>query len=498
MDLLVLFHVMNEGTINVLGNFSFSFPADDFLPVIEHYFEMSHTDAERALDVYEAFVQQTDQVVQYLSIARHYEHATRLEIPKLKHAPTSLLTSLKEYLNDKDFEINRRQYLAQQEAKRSLKSANGISKPTTDNNPAPSKAAVGQSFPSVKNSAPAEPQKQAPKGPAPDLIDFFESIEQNQQPMAQPQVIPQHQQPQQQMPQQAFPQDIHVNPTGFIPQPMIYQQQQQPFMPVHSTGNPFGPPQQPPSIATAFPGAPLGGAQTFSPQQTAMPQMPPMPQPGQSPFQPQVQQQFATGPATQLQPQSTNPFRQSMMPNATGIPNTSLAPSPNNALNNRASTNPFAKPPTQQAPGAISPFAPNPSIQISQPSPFGQQLQLQQQHQPQLQPQPQLQQQPQQQQPPQQLYLQQPHPQPQQPLQSAPTGTNPFARNPSPISSQQTPPNLSATTTGSTNPFRQSAFVNQQTGQGWQTNQQGTMGGLEQLPTIPVFPRPGQGPQSRQ
>jgi len=49
--------------------------------------------------------------------------------------------------------------------------------------------------------------------------------------------------------------------------------------------------------------------------------------------------------------------------------------------------------------------------------------------------------------------------------------------------------------TGSTNPFRQSAFVNQQTGQGWQASQ-GTMGGLEQLETIPVFPRPGQPQQS--
>jgi hypothetical protein len=34
--------------------------------------------------------------------------------------------------------------------------------------------------------------------------------------------------------------------------------------------------------------------------------------------------------------------------------------------------------------------------------------------------------------------------------------------------------------------------VNQQTGQSWHVGgQQGTMGGLEQLETLPVFPRPG-------
>jgi phosphatidylinositol-binding clathrin assembly protein len=82
---------------------------------------MSKTDAERALNIYRVFVKQTDQVVQYLGMARHYEHATRLEIPKIKHAPTSLAASLEEYLNDKDFEINRRQYLAQQEAKKGAK-----------------------------------------------------------------------------------------------------------------------------------------------------------------------------------------------------------------------------------------------------------------------------------------------------------------------------------------------------------------------------------------
>jgi hypothetical protein len=85
--------------------------------------------------------------------------------------------------------------------------------------------------------------------------------------------------------------------------------------------------------------------------------------------------------------------------------------------------------------------------------------------------------------------------QPLQPLQPAPTGTNPFARQPSPQSATSAQGGLTVNATGSTNPFRQSAFVNQQTGQGWQNaGSQGTMGGmsLDQLPTTSVFPRPGQ------
>src|ERR1700761_3980872 len=136
---------------------------------------MSKPDAERALKIYRSFVKQTEQVVRYLSIARHYDHATRLEIPKIKHAPTSLTGSLEEYLKDPDFEINRRQFLAQQEAKKSGKAANGTSKGPT----AKPSSSASTAFPEPK---PQQKPAQA-KGPAPDLIDFFESIEQNQQPM---------------------------------------------------------------------------------------------------------------------------------------------------------------------------------------------------------------------------------------------------------------------------------------------------------------------------
>ncbi|KAF2786967.1 ANTH-domain-containing protein [Melanomma pulvis-pyrius CBS 109.77] len=174
MDLLVLFHVMNEGTINVL----------------EHYFELSKPDATRALGIYRTFVKQTELVVQYLSIARLHEHSTRLEIPKIKHAPTSLAASLEEYLNDKDFEINRRQYLAEKEAKKNGgKATNGVSKSTTEPKPAAAPTSIDR--PTLHKSNPSAP-----------LIDFFSSIQDNQQTMAQPQT-------------QQYPQQTGFQQTGF-------------------------------------------------------------------------------------------------------------------------------------------------------------------------------------------------------------------------------------------------------------------------------------------
>ncbi|KAK1087470.1 hypothetical protein LTR48_002547 [Friedmanniomyces endolithicus] len=300
-DLLTLYNVENEAVMTVLSR----------------YFEMSRPDAERAIQIYKAFCKQTDQVVQFLSVARQYEHATRLQIPKLKHAPTSLVSSLQDYLDDGDFEINRRQYLAEQEGKRTGEPVQRAAPAKTQ----PSNAAASTPARQEQPTAPAAASPQH-KGPAPDLIDFFDSIEQNQQPMA------------------------HSN-QPFSQQPM---------------------------------GFPLQGQQTG--------------------FQPQQQQQ----------------------PQAFGF---------------------------QQAPATTG------SAFSSQPQ------------------------------------------QPPHVLQAQPTGTNPFARNTTPAQQQPTPPMsppiaLQVQPTGSTNPFRQSAFVNQQTGQGWQNAPQASMGGLEHLETIPVFPRPGQ------
>jgi hypothetical protein len=465
-DLLDLYAAENEAVMNVLG----------------HYFEMSRTDAERAIKIYKTFCKQTDLVVQFLGVARQFEHATRLEIPKIKHAPTSLAASLQEYLDDKEFDINRRQYLAEQEAK---KSGKPFSKPA-----AQPKTQLAAAKPAQKASASTAPSQQS-KGPAPDLIDFFDSIEQKQQPMAQP--AQQYQQPQQQgyvttqhnnfgVPQLGFPSGFQQPMQGLQQQPTAngsmgtdrstnpFGQPQQPsmtgFMGNDPSTNPFGQPQQPQAqpppaqlqpVQTNYTGAGFGG---YGPQPTQQAFV------TGGAFPQDIQQAFGgttvQQPPAQLQPQQTNPFRQSAMP--TGAMGVQSVVDDTGGLQ-RQNTNPFAKiaQPQMQA------FPQQPSIpEDGMPRPYPQSTS------------------PFAQQQPQQTGM--------QPLQAQATGTNPFAR-PQTASSLTTPLQVQAT---GTNPFRQSTFVNQQTGQGWQNAPQATMGGLEQMDTIAVFPRPGQPQQQQQ
>lgn len=88
-DLLVLFQACNEGVINLLGR-------KGQLPQIDHtisqtsllaenYFEMAHTDASAALNLYRTFCTQTVNVVEYLTIARKLENLLNVPIPSLKH-----------------------------------------------------------------------------------------------------------------------------------------------------------------------------------------------------------------------------------------------------------------------------------------------------------------------------------------------------------------------------------------------------------------------------
>lgn len=397
----------------------------------------------------------------YLSLARSHEHSTRLEIPKIKHAPTSLAASLEEYLNDKDFEINRRQYLAEKEAKKNGgKSTNGTAK-FQEAKPAPSQITSSQ-----PSAAPAtKPSTSAP------LIDLFASLEDNQQTMATQPMM------------QQYPQQTGFQQQNFqVPQQtanMGFPQQQQSFMPQNGQStNPFQMQQapqvqqqpqmqqqpQPQQIQTQFTGAGFGG---YTPQQTFSPQnsLAPIPQNGFPDFSQQQQMQIPTiAEPLQTQQTSTNPFRQSMLPGAAGMAEPKLLNNPTGASSlNRSATNPFAKHNTgfqqqSQSPTSSLPYSASPV----QPSPFAPMQQQQQ---------------------------------PLQPLQPAPTGTNPFARQPSPQNATSPQGGLTVHATGSTNPFRQSAFVNQQTGQGWQTaGGQGTLGGmsLNQVPTTSVFPRPGQ------
>jgi len=441
---------------------------------------MSKPDAERALEIYTNFTKQTNFVVQYLSVARQYEHQTRVEVPKLKHAPVNLGKQLEDYLMDPDFDINRRQYLAEQESKRG-RGTNGSSKPFgIGSKETESKAATGRSFPDAAEKPAAKPQPV--KGPDPDLIDFFDSIEQNQQPMGaqagqQPQgQLPQFnngapfqmQQPQPQQfqqngfPQQQpgfqspnqFPQPQQPFNTPFAPQQQQQvQQPQQMQQPQVQQPQMQQPPQfqQPPPVQQNFTGAGFGG---YTPQQSFQPgNLSSIPQDSPASFQ--QSQPLQLGPMQTGAQQTTNPFRQSMlMTNPTGMPGPSFpATPPITSPMTRQSTNPFAK---SASPAGQQPYSPPPDQQFQQ-----------QQQQPTA-----------------------------APIRPMATGTNPFAKNIAMNSAAaqrpQTAGGLVAQPTGSTNPFRQSQFVNTSTGTGWQHGQTPIGGGLDTLETVPVFPRPAQ------
>lgn len=465
MDLLALYEVMNEGVINVLGMRTKPIVVNNNADIpLEHYFEMSRPDAERALLIYQAFAKQTDQVVQFLNVARRHEHVTRLEVPKIRHAPTSLTSSLEEYLHDQDFETNRTQFLAEKEGKKNAQSKPASYKPQSFATAASVKAFVQSPSPA---SAPSTNVVQQRK---PETVDFFGSIDPTPTHFPSP--------PQIQQPYYSQPAPGSFLPT--IPQHSPFSIQAPTFAQnlggspqISQSFDPFGQYQQPqqthqpqqmaaPPLQTQFTGAGFGGY-SAQPQQYGFDNQQNSDMYGMlngNTFQPQFSQppQVSQQPqqtAPQTAPQTSNPFRQSMMVTGQQQGTTSAIST------QMTGTNPFA-------------FANTNTMQqqgLNQPSSFGL---------------PETQHQTSQVQAAQPLYPQQ-------------TGTNPFARGASASANQQqdTAPvgAVLSHATGSTNPFRQSAFVNQQTGQGWQAGPQGSMGGLEQLSTIPVFPRPGQSQQ---
>lgn len=459
---------------------------------------MSRYDAERALEIYKIFTKQTADVVDYLQQAKGVETATRLEIPNLKHAPTSLTSSLEEYLHDPDFDVNRRQYLAQQEAKKAGKVA-----PVKSKSPPPgqqSKTAAAQEFPSPAPVASA-PQQAQPKPVAPDLIDLFESIESEQTHMfgnQQPEV----QQMQAAQSQNQFIQQAQVDAAfGIQPQPQLQMQPQlqpqQPFAPTpqqfpaqtgpsFTTGyqaqNPYAQAAQQqqaiPSIVQGhamtqqsqlvqpnFTGTGFGGYTPSDQNSVTAPPMPailpsftqPIPQP---PYQQPQQQSLPPAANLPTGQTVTNPFRQSMMTGSVSTAPSHYTPSPPVGSQPK-STNPFAR---QTSSTDISPTSPPTSFPISaqstsgysQPMPIASQSTS---------------------------GYPQPMPISAQPtMRSMPTGTNPFARS---VSSSATGLTVPVQMTGASakNPFRQSMAA-QQNGV-----QQGTMGGWENLETVPVFPR---------
>jgi hypothetical protein len=51
----------------------------------EHYFEMSHVDAEQALVIYRHFCKQAEYAVEYLGVGKKLQNLLNVPIPSLKH-----------------------------------------------------------------------------------------------------------------------------------------------------------------------------------------------------------------------------------------------------------------------------------------------------------------------------------------------------------------------------------------------------------------------------
>ncbi|CCF58371.1 hypothetical protein KAFR_0E02180 [Kazachstania africana CBS 2517] len=79
-DLLQLYSALNEGIITLL----------------EAFFELTHGNAERTLDLYKKFVELTEYVVKYLKTGK----SIGLKIPVIKHITTKLVRSLEEHLKE--------------------------------------------------------------------------------------------------------------------------------------------------------------------------------------------------------------------------------------------------------------------------------------------------------------------------------------------------------------------------------------------------------------
>ncbi|ANZ75201.1 BA75_02297T0 [Komagataella pastoris] len=343
-DLLALYQCLNEGVINIL----------------EHYFEMSKVDAERALGIYKDFVDQTVDVVKYLKVAKHLEHRTKLHVPTIKHAPTELAGSLEDYLNDKDFEINRRQYLAEKQTK-SNKSHSPV-KRTYSTLPVSQRGTEQQTSLNVQTTG-ANPWGTTPQGFAYQPIQNVQSSSLQQQMTA---VLP-------------------YQLTSVNEESLSFSQSHAP------TGNPR-PPLPPtasfyqPSIQPAFTGVGFGGytggnqvaVQTtgnpFFQSSSASNQISAQPQnfstPGQNPvylpgdhfnqqnnqFGNQVTRELGTQPLNNQQ--VGQPYGNSYSVNKTGA---------NNPLK-RANTNPFAFQSTASQPAALTNSGSNPFSTISHPA----------------------------------------------------------------------------------------------------------------------------------
>lgn len=137
---------------------------------------MDKKDATRSLIIYQRFTQQADQVVEYLQVAQRIQHSLDILVPVMHHPPVSLAVALEEYLNHPDFEANRRAY---KQGKLRNKETKAVNEPKKDiKNIMDTKKTLNIDTKRAGKDVIGEPA--AYKPPA-EIIDFFASLEEEQQ-----------------------------------------------------------------------------------------------------------------------------------------------------------------------------------------------------------------------------------------------------------------------------------------------------------------------------
>ncbi len=386
-DLLAIYTAINEGVINIL----------------EHYFEMAKSDAERALELYRRFCRQTENVVAFLNSAKKASHSLNLAIPSLKHAPVSLAGALEEYLRDPNFEQNRKEYKENKRIADGTPSASTARPISTISSSVPK----SESKKSITIQEPDKPERKLkPPTANQDLQDFFASIDNDggqnifsnvpaeqsfflqAQPtgmmgmsgafgamgmqhtgmgMMQPQMTGYN--PFMAQQQTGMPMGMAPQMSGFLqPQQTGFNPFRQSLMPQPTGfGGPFGTFDAQPSFMQ-----PSQQPQQFQQQQQQhqqQQQQQQQPQQAQSP-QPQLQPQHTATPSQPQPPSQTgNGFGSTSQPSALSSFNSAFgAPSVNGATpkpvlaQKTGSRNPFAPPPGSTPPPASPPAARGPSL----------------------------------------------------------------------------------------------------------------------------------------
>ncbi|KAI9252379.1 ANTH domain-containing protein [Phascolomyces articulosus] len=158
-DLLNCFQALNEGIVNIL----------------EHYFAMSKPDAQRSLEIYKRFANQTEEIHSFLDHAKRYERDMNMDIPTMKHAPLSLAAALEEYLNDPNFESQQQNGTTKSKQEQAT---NGT--PTTTTTAHPSSSVEQQQPILSQNNTNGQTAPVSTVDSQKLLVDFFGSLENEQ------------------------------------------------------------------------------------------------------------------------------------------------------------------------------------------------------------------------------------------------------------------------------------------------------------------------------